>query len=99
MKLVFTALGATSSSCAGAAAPIANPPIGITGASGKFSLFFKTWLSSDTSRRLRVVISATIFSIFGDTGLSTPSGTGIDRGGGACATSWRNITLEKSRIG
>lgn len=97
VKLVFTALGVASSSSAAAGAAMAKPPTGITGASGKFNRLFKTWLSSDTSKRLRLVISETIFSILAETGLSTPSGTGTVRGAAAWATSCRRTTLKYVR--
>lgn len=95
VKLVFTALGATSSSSATAAGAAANPPAGNSGASGRFNRFFNTWLSSDTSSRFRVVISATNFSILGDIGFSTPAGTGMVIGDVACTTSWCTTALEK----
>lgn len=54
----------------------ANPPMGMTGASGKFNRFFNRSLSCATSIRLRALMSLAILSIFGSTGLSAPDGGG-----------------------
>lgn len=72
-----TFAGAAASSSSIGAAPIAKPPIGIIGASGRFNLFFKISLSSDTSIKFNCVISETSFSIFGDAFFSTVDGCGI----------------------
>lgn len=51
--------------------------MGITGASGRLSLFLSKSLSSETSMRFKDDISLASLSIFGLIGLSAPSGTGI----------------------